>query len=425
MSRKFFRGLGIALTIIVGALVIGGLARSQAARDAEAAVKKILGQVLTPRQLRVLDDFRRAELKAARPEVQKARAEVQSLDPNLLPTNAQEDRIIGLVESNLDRILRLARAFLEDEREIRQALTRESPDPAELKSLGLLLSDDIGDATVLAAGEIKKGRAALTPEQNAVVAKYLTLGRREAQNLPAELSVGIKKGLQLWKDLDLSPAQIQGLAGQTKNFVRLADQEHKLQEIKLEAKLRSILTPGQMRTLKKFEASHQPQLEAQRQKELDRGLALVKKLNLSTGQMDRLAALVEANQEDIIAAADGIVRAAVGLFDRVVAENPDPTEVRAAAAELGAPIGEALTLAAGMIQSARQIIGPAPFQAILLFVGAQEQNAEKIISESPGWFNEILDLRDELNLTQAQKTALAKLAKQEALKEMDDFLRRP
>ncbi len=87
-------------------------------------------------------------------------------------------------------------------------------------------------------------------------------------------------------------------------------------------------------------------------------LELLDTVELTEGQREQLAAILEAYREDLAAAAEAVQAAKDGLRAATLAEPPVVEEIDAAAGALGDAIGDAAVLVALAVDEARLVVTP-------------------------------------------------------------------
>jgi Spy/CpxP family protein refolding chaperone len=408
---KSWRMMAVAAMMLAAALV-GGLAWSQTGRQAWQEGMGLLGRVLSPRQIKLITGYIKAENEKARAQAKAHEADWEAVGKRLELTVVQEDTLLALVKSYQGGIDAVARPIFQDELALRAELTADAPDPAELRAEAKILADDIGGACVLGSRFATQARAILTPAQQQALDEVIPISDGMAKEQMGRLPGEAAAALALWKEVALTPAQVDGLIGLTDAGLKLADKYGQLEHAQGEARLAAILTPAQMKLLRDFEKAHGPELEAERD-EMVAQIMTLRGLNLSSTQMDQLTALVEARLPEIVALVQTGFDQGFALAYLVMAPEPDEAAIRAGAAQMSGFIGDALVLAGQMIPSARGIASPDQYELVLNLVLYGEGKALEVLDEYPGRLAEITALRDQLDLTPPQREALKKLGEQQ------------
>jgi Spy/CpxP family protein refolding chaperone len=404
MNRK--RLLIVAVAAVV---LLAGAGLGLAEYMGHGGMRKLLGTVLTPGQMNALKDFRQAHRQERMKGRGEHQAEFDAARAKLQLTNDQEDKLLNLVGNNEDKIMEGVEPLLADGQAIREALTAPTPDPAKLQAVAATLGDDLGDLGVLAAGLIKQGRAVLTPEQNAALDTLHRLRAEQARQRLAQMPARANDLLGLWKQVNLSAAQIQGLANLAGPAMSLMETRHRFHADKHEARLSEVLSADQMNTLKAHKDELGPGRRDHKRADLEEAAALIQKLNLSQDQLDRLTALVNDRQAALQPALQKVVEAGFGLREQVMAATPDEAAIRKSASAVGDAVAQALPLYADAIGASRKVLSPDQTAAINDFVIVREGRIDDFVLGLPTRFEELMQLREDLNLTPEQKQAMREL----------------
>jgi Spy/CpxP family protein refolding chaperone len=85
---------------------------------------------------------------------------------------------------------------------------------------------------------------------------------------------------------------------------------------------------------------------------------LSEELGLTDDQRAALRSLFKEHRKDIQPLAEGVMTRKRGLMELVLAENPDPSAIRKASADLGNAIAEAAVGASSLVRQAQAILTP-------------------------------------------------------------------
>jgi len=415
-----------AAAIVIAACLLGGLALSQTAREARGKGAAILKQVLTPRQLRALAQFAKAHREERKEGIEKALEQSEDLEGLVRKfdlTPEQEEELARLGAGRLGQIVPAAEPIMAGESALREALLAETPDEQAIRAASAELARGIGEAVVIAAGAGKEALAVLTPEQIALLDDLRRKSGDDEQEALAKLPQGVDSLLAFYRDVDVSPEQIDGLIKLSGPLEKIFKDQGELRETVFLLKLQAILADPQMQTLMAYHDEQKRAGEARAEEQKQKVLKLWNELGISKSQMDALEALVEARKSEIIPAAESIIEASWLLRDDALAPNPDAARIRDDANSLGDVIGDAAVLGADMIAEARKILSPQQFALVVEFTLAAEAEAHEAVRQAPGEIRKLLDLRAKLDLTPEQRDAVKQLILSEMQKQQRELKR--
>lgn len=404
MSKK-----KLLIAAVIAIVVLAGAGVGVAEHIRHNAVLSMLGKVLTPAQLSTLKEFRQAHRQEMMKQRAEHRNEMEAARAKLNLSGEQEDKLLNLAADNESKIVAGLEPILADEQAIREALTAPTPDPAKFKSLSDSLGKDLGDFGALAAGLIKQGRAVLTPDQNAALDTIQKVHAEAAEARIKDIPARSNDLIALWKNLDLTADQLQGLANLAGPAGDLMQNRHRFHAERREAKLRGILSADQMATLKAFRDEEGPGMPARMHGRMEEAAALVRKVNLTQDQLTRLSDLIASKQSALQPALTKMADAGFGLREAVLAPSPDEAAIRKAAQGVGDAVGQALPLYADLIASGRAILNPDQTAALNDFVIVREGRLQEFVLDFPVRFEARMQMREDLNLTPEQRQAMREL----------------
>jgi len=113
--------------------------------------------------------------------------------------------------------------------------------------------------------------------------------------------------------------------------------------------------------------------------QLGRAMALRSELNITDEQRAQLRQILVSHKAEIAAATRPLVERARALREAVAAEQPDERAIRAAAAELGAAIGDAAVLASKVRGEAARVLTPQQLELIQQFHADRAQAVDELL----------------------------------------------
>jgi len=425
MKRIRFSAVVLSAALAISMLL---LTSSAAGKEKEECREKAhsKGHKLTREQIMVLKDF----LKAHRDQRQKHLEKMLIWDQDLLNaleqidlTKDQEDALIKIVSSREPLFLTYADPITKDGIALKNSIVADNVKDKTILDSSAKLAKDIGESAIELSKMVKEARQTLTPEQWAVVEDLIKKGQAEGNDILTGMPKQVEDLIALWGELDLTREQIDYLIGWRHLAERIQENLARRQEHRIWHELRRILTHEQMKMVKAYVQPREEEMEKKQHEEIESAVKLYYDLGLSQEQMDRLFKLVEDKKAEIIKSADEFAGSGFKLRDEVLAQNPDPAKMRAAAKLLGDDLGKASLLKAEMVKQARQILTPEQFNLILAKVDEVQAEIEKGVKRTPEEINAGIKLWDQLNLTPAQKQKLKKLIKHQ-IREHEHMVKR-
>lgn len=166
----------------------------------------------------------------------------------------------------------------------------------------------------------------------------------------------------------------------------------------------AILTAEQRAVLEAFRAESK-ELRTDRRDFLHAQRDLLADFQLTPRQWEQLSGVVDTHGQTIIDAVMRVVDGRVALREATLAENGSEEAMRDAAAALGIALGDAAVVVNAAVEDARALLSPAQ-QAMLNTVtdnvSARRDETRYAMADR------FLELRSDLDLTGAQKAAIAK-----------------
>lgn len=404
--------------IVLFAGLIGGLAVSQNLSPEEKHGINLIKQALTPAQIKVVLDFRKAHLDEARDMLQKGIAEHEKAKAFMAALNitpAQEDKLAEVAAARIDQIKPLSDALYQSGVALERAILNEKQDPVAIRAAALAVGQDIGSAALVGAGIVKEARQVLTADQVSLIESKLkeadAQGQAELDKAPAKAD----EIIALVKAIDITPDQITGIIKLARASEPFFEQQGRIHEARMEMELRQVLSAEQIKVLKNYKAAQEKKF-APKAKEYEKvGVKAWADFNLSKAQLDALVGIVESNKASILTIARSIIESSLALRDVVLAA--DDAKVMAASGVIGECIAQFSLLGSDMAQDGRKVLSAGQVDTVLNLVAYGEKEVYDWLQIIPDQARAALKLRADVNITLDQRKALEALGEKHFQKE--------
>ena len=393
----------LALVIALFAALIGAVAVA-AAPDVE--VMRILRGTLTPAQLRILLDARKAHIAEMQARFADQPDPVQ-IWRNLDLAEDQQDKLLDVAAMNVDELALAGQQVQADGAALRRAVFTGNPDNPAIKTATDQLGLDLGDAAVLAADALEDARSALTPAQVKLLEDQKALHDRHLSEFLNNMPARVEELVTLWNKLALSPQQMDALQEIHRIMPGIMRRRHQQDQAQFRADLSAILTPAQLVLADQFRA----QMKAEHKG--GRGLAMRQKLEadlaLTGSQRISLVNMLIARRDSLEQAGLLLVAAGLDLRDKVLAAPVDEAAIRESAGNFATVLASVSSLGAQLVTDARKILTPKQFGVIAAAADRRDQAIARHIGQAPARVHAAIGFADQLALTPVQKSAIADL----------------
>jgi Spy/CpxP family protein refolding chaperone len=404
---------GLAITLVAAVTASGGVS------ELRAEGRRLLAKVLTPGQIKTLLDFRSEMIAEHKDMMDMERPSPLEVYDNLSLSAEQEDALVGIAEANIDEINVHMETVFSAWVDLREAAMTDGVSRNELREASKSLAGAIGEGALLAKDMVNQGRVILTEEQIGYLGELHKI-KEERELMAFERGPkNAERVLKLWKNLDLTPEQIGGFIdlGQTGSDV--FRKHRKDREEKAGERMATFLDDRQMEIFKDHHEKHKAEHKAMHLRRLDRAEELWTDMDPTKEQMDAITAIFEANLDDMVAAGRGIHIAGAAVREAVLDPDSDEGDIMDSVQVLAEAITDAAVLSADMIAEAKLVGTPEQVKIIEVAILDHEGVVIEHIAKFPHHASGLIELREQLNLSQEQKREFVKMIDDHHKKRME------
>lgn len=114
---------------------------------------------------------------------------------------------------------------------------------------------------------------------------------------------------------------------------------------------------------------------------IGRLLTLRSDLNVTDKQKDEIKGIVKKNKNELLSRAKAVVEKRRALREAVLAKQPNPDQIKAAADALGKAVGEAAVTASKVIAEARPMLKADQEKTIKTFIESNDKALDKLMAQ--------------------------------------------
>jgi phosphoglycolate phosphatase-like HAD superfamily hydrolase len=194
----------------------------------EKAMELELRRILTPAQMKVLNDFRDHHEPEMVAEKNEALALVHDLNRHLDLSPGQLRQLTTLVEDNLDAILQAAQNITAGAEELVTQVIAPAPDPDAIRAAANRLTGPVAEALILAGDMIRDARQIISPQQYEGVLTAVLWAEQKAAQARDEFPARFQELVALRAELGITPAQKESLRQWAEKRQRQREREMEL-----------------------------------------------------------------------------------------------------------------------------------------------------------------------------------------------------
>ena len=114
---------------------------------------------------------------------------------------------------------------------------------------------------------------------------------------------------------------------------------------------------------------------------MGRMMVLHSEINITQEQQEKLAGIMKEHHGEVQPAVKDFILAVRNLRNKMVADQPQETEIRAAASELGKAIGDAAILASKGVGEAKAVMTTDQLALVKNFLSDEDRSLDKMLEE--------------------------------------------